>query len=139
MKLSRRELVKFGGVSALQGLLASVPGCNSGKPLPRLLRSNVPLPKKFEAELPRLSVLKPTVTSGVEDRYELRACVSTAKILSDQRTAIWGLDGMFPGPIGLLPDYIEAHNAREISARMRIAKKRYCPQSQQHSRATVQF
>ena len=98
MKWNRRELVKFGGVSALQGLLASVPGCNSGKPLPRLLRSNVPLPKKFEAELPRLSVLKPTVTSGVEDRYELRACVSTAKILSDQRTAIWGFDGMFPGP-----------------------------------------
>ena len=29
--------------------------------------------------------------------------------------------------IGLLPDYIEAHNAREISARMRIAKNDIVP------------
>jgi hypothetical protein len=49
VKWNRREILKFGGVGALQGLLASVPGWKSGKPLPRLLPSKIPLPKKFDA------------------------------------------------------------------------------------------
>jgi hypothetical protein len=60
MNWTRRHLLKAGSrVAASQALwLSGITGCNSSKPLPRLLRSKVPLPAKFQVDLLRPPVLK---------------------------------------------------------------------------------
>jgi len=110
MSWTRRHLLKAGsGAAASHALwVPGIVGCNSGKPLPRLLHSKAPLPEKFLVELPRLPLLKPTSTQGNEDRYSLKAVAASAKILPGLRTTIWGFNGTFPGPT------IEARRGRPV-------------------------
>jgi hypothetical protein len=64
MNWTRRRLLRVGsGVAPSQAIwLPGITGCNSGKPLPKLLQSKVPLPEKFRVDLPRLPVLKASST-----------------------------------------------------------------------------
>jgi len=111
MNWSRRDLLRVGtGSAALHALwLPGIIGCNSGKPLPKLLSSNLPLPEKYRVELPRLPVLRPSSTEGDEDRYTLKAVAANAKIIPGLNTLIWGFNGAFPGPT------IEARRGRRLA------------------------
>jgi spore coat protein A, manganese oxidase len=110
MNWTRRHLLRAGsGLAASQVLwLPGITGCNSGKPLPRLLRSKVPLPAKFQVDLLRPPVLKPSSTEGNEDRYSLKAVAADAKIIPGLSTTIWGFNATFPGPT------IEARRGRRV-------------------------
>ncbi len=109
-----RELLKVGtGSAALHALwLPGITCCNSGKPLPKLLPSNLPLPEKYRVELPRLPALRPSSTEGNEDRYALKAIEANAKIIPRLETPIWGFHGTFHGPT------IEARRGTRVALAM---------------------
>jgi spore coat protein A, manganese oxidase len=98
MSLTRRRLLKIGSIAAVQGMFMDVSGCKSDTPLPRLLKSRIPLPDHYKVTLPRLQVLAPSTATEIEDQYNLTAAASTATILPGVSTLIWGFNGSFPGP-----------------------------------------
>jgi spore coat protein A len=75
----------------------------------RLLPSLAPLPRPFEIPLPVPPVAKPVRTDAATDFYEIQVRPAAAQILPGLETAIWGYDGIFPGPT------IEARSGRKIS------------------------
>ena len=108
MTLSRRELLGMAGAVLIE------PGCTLGaRPEPRLLPSEIPLPKPFQVPLPRPAVLKPAATEPDIDCYELDARPAAATLLPGLTTPIWGYNGTFPGPT------IEARRGRRVSVRLR--------------------
>src|ERR1700722_10060817 len=63
MKLFRRDFMRAGGVAATGAVLPWLEtGCIRNRPQPRLIASRAPLPRPFEAQLPRPPVLKPART-----------------------------------------------------------------------------
>jgi spore coat protein A, manganese oxidase len=110
MKWTRRDLLRTATGAAVSHALwlPGIIGCNSGKPLPRLQPSRLPLPEMFQVDLPRLHGLTPSSIEGNEDRYKLTANAANAKILPGYDTTIWGFNGTFPGPT------IEARRGRRV-------------------------
>ncbi|MDH6145232.1 spore coat protein A [Kitasatospora sp. GP30] len=101
--LTRRQLLGAGGAAALGigvavgappllGML--IPGGQPGL----LLSSKVPLPPRYQAELPIPAVLQPVRSDATTDYYEITARAATARILPGQDTEVWGYQGTFPGP-----------------------------------------
>jgi spore coat protein A, manganese oxidase len=52
----------------------------------------------FQVSLPRLPVLKPTSQAGSTDYYELTMARSQVEIIPGLATAVWGFNGIYPGP-----------------------------------------
>jgi spore coat protein A len=115
MKYSRRQVLRYAGVSGA-GLLFPIveTGCIP-RPESRVLPSLAELPKPFEVPLPILPVLKPVPTDAGTDFYDVTVRPANARILPSKETAIWGYEGIFPGPT------IEARVGRRVSLRLRNA------------------
>ncbi len=73
------------------------------------LASRVPLPEPFSLPLRIPPVLEPMRSDGEGDHYEITQRVATAEILPGLTTAIWGYNGIFPGPT------IETRRGRETT------------------------
>ncbi|WEV77308.1 multicopper oxidase family protein [Janibacter cremeus] len=112
MSLSRRQLLSLsGGVVAGVGLSACGLGLTSpGGSTGALLRSRVPLPSPFAAELPPLTRLTPH-----DGRATVTARRRSVEILPGRMTEILGYDGRFPGPT------IEATKGEPLHLRVRNA------------------
>jgi spore coat protein A len=109
MKYSRRQILSYAGLAAMEA------GCVQPRPESRLLPSLAPLPRPFEAPLPIIPTLKPVRVDPDADFYDVTVRPARARILSQMDTAIWGYDGIFPGPT------IEAQAGRRVSLRLRNA------------------
>ena len=105
MRLSRRELLRLAGA----GACLSGPGCMAPRPEMKVLRSHAPLPAPFSVPLPIPPIARPVKSDASADFYEIEVRPATARILPGLDTAIWGYDGIFPGPT------IEARSGRKIS------------------------
>lgn len=96
MGLTRRQLFALsGGIVSGVGLTAcglalSSPGGSTGAVLP----SRVPLPSRFQTELPELSSLRP----DGQGRAQVTVRRKGIEILPGRTTEIAGYDGTFPGP-----------------------------------------
>nr|WP_197540733.1 multicopper oxidase domain-containing protein [Kitasatospora sp. SID7827] len=64
----------------------------------RLLRSALPLPARYTAELPVPAVLRPVRSDADADYYEITARRATVRLLPGHDTEVWGYQGTFPGP-----------------------------------------
>lgn len=114
MTWNRRDVLKTGvSLTASRIFPLGFIGCSSARPLPTVLRSEAPLPPKFQVGLPILSVLKPVSPAGDADRYELTAKEAKIEILPGLTTTIWGYEGRFPGPT------IEARSGRKAVVTLR--------------------
>ena len=111
---NRRDVLKF-AASAGTSISILESACVRGRPQPRLLVSQAPLPKPFVATLPIIPVLKALRADATTDYYEVTALPSSARILPGLSTGIWGYNGSFPGPT------IEARRSRRVSLRLRNA------------------
>ncbi|SEL90937.1 multicopper oxidase family protein [Streptacidiphilus jiangxiensis] len=78
----------------LPALGALIPGGQPGL----LLASQVPLPRRYAAQLPIPSVLQPVRTDGTTDYYEITARPGLARIVPGHDTEVWGYQALFPGP-----------------------------------------
>ena len=107
MNYSRREILRY----AL--LLPVIESSCIPRPESRILPSLAALPKPFEVPLPILPILKPARTDSLADFYDVTVRPAAARILPGMNTAIWGYDGIFPGPT------IEARVGRRASLRLR--------------------
>jgi len=105
MRFSRRELLRVAGASAC---LAG-PACMSPRPEMKVLPSAAPLPAPFSVPLPIPPVARPVRSDASTDFYEIAVRSAAARILPGLETAIWGYDGIFPGPT------IEARSGRKVS------------------------
>ena len=123
MAFTRKEFLKLGLVGGAGLALSSSTSASS--PLGRatgttgnLLRSRAQLPKPFTSPLLVPPVLKPVRTDSWErgsraptDYYEITHKEGKAEILPELTTALWGYDGIFPGPT------IESRSGRKIVVR----------------------
>jgi len=107
MTYSRREILRYTGMAVLET------GCIRPRPESRVLPSLAPLPGPFQVPLPILPTLKPVRVESNADFYDVTARESRARILPGMDTAIWGYNGIFPGPT------IEARVGRRVSVRLR--------------------
>ena len=105
MKLTRRDMLKYGLMGAA-GL--ALPGYLYQQGRSALRSPEVAL---FSVPLPIPPVLAPTRTDADTDYYELVQQEATAEILPGLSTAIWGYNGIFPGPT------IEAKSGRQAVIR----------------------
>jgi spore coat protein A len=116
MKRNRREILRSAGLSTA-GLL--LPFANSAclhpRPAARLLPTLGPLPEAFRVRLPIPPVINSIRTDAETDFYDVTVRPATSRILPDRDTAIWGYDGIFPGPT------VEARSGRRVSLRLRNA------------------
>jgi spore coat protein A len=115
MKPTRREILRYAGLSSAGLLLPVVESSCIPRPESRVLSSLTELPRPFEVALPILSVLKPVRTDDGTDFYDVTARHANGQILPGMKTPIWGYDGMFPGPT------IEAQTGHRVSLRLRNA------------------
>ncbi len=98
--LSRRAFIGA-GLLAGAGVGVGVPffqGVGGSSSTGRLLRSARPLPQPFTQPFRTPPVLEPTRRDADADYYEVAQTASMASILPDVKTAIWGYNGIFPGP-----------------------------------------
>lgn len=109
MKYSRRQILRYAGLAALET------GCILPRPEARVLPSLAPLPNPFQVPLPIIPTLKPDRVESNIDFYDVTVRDGTARILNGLYTTIWGYDGLFPGPT------IEARVGRRVSLRLRNA------------------
>lgn len=109
MKWSRRDLLKFGVITAPLGIV----GCIPRRPETKLLPSTAPLPAPFTAPLRRLPAAQPVQTETGSDFYDFPVRPAGVGILPGLTTTVWGYDGIFPGPL------IEARCGRPVSLRLR--------------------
>lgn len=87
MKMSRREFLYLGGALAA--------GCAA----PRTLKDHPDHSiSRFQVSLPVPPVLAPVRADSTTDYYEIVQKRSEVEILSGYRTAIWGYEGIIPGP-----------------------------------------
>ncbi len=107
MKYSRRQILRYAGLAALET------GCILPRPEARVLPSLVPLPNPFQVSLPIIPTLKPERVESNTDVYDVTVRNATARILNGMDAAIWGYNGLFPGPT------IEAQVGRRVSLRLR--------------------
>jgi spore coat protein A, manganese oxidase len=115
MKYSRREILRYTGLSGAGLLLPVIESSCIPRPETRLLPSLAELPKPFDVPLPIIPILKPTRTDSDADFYDVTVREAKARILPGMTTNIWGYEGTFPGPT------IEARAGRGVSLRLRNA------------------
>ncbi|WP_199510928.1 multicopper oxidase family protein [Nucisporomicrobium flavum] len=99
-ELTRRSLLASLGISAV-GAALGVPllaGARGSSSTGALLRSQLRLPDPFQRALPRPPELDPVRSDGATDYFEITQKESVAELLPGVRTAIWGYNGIFPGP-----------------------------------------
>ncbi|MGF1425168.1 multicopper oxidase family protein [Kitasatospora sp. LaBMicrA B282] len=102
MSLDRRRFLAAGaGVLGAGVVLGGTPFL--GKLIPGgqpgvLMRSGLPLPPRYQAQLPIPPVLRPTRSDATTDYYEITAQVGQVQLLPDHLTEVWGYQGSFPGP-----------------------------------------
>jgi spore coat protein A, manganese oxidase len=122
MAFTRKEFLKLGLVGGAGLALSS--GASASSPRGRvrttghLLRSKAQLPKPFRIPLIVPPVLKPVRTDSwarwaraPTDYYEITHKEGKTEILPGLTTALWGYDGIFPGPT------IESRSGRKIVVR----------------------
>jgi spore coat protein A, manganese oxidase len=122
MAFTRKEFLKLGLVGGAGLALSS--GASASSPWGRarttghLLRSKAQLPKPFRIPLIVPPVLKPVRTDSwargaraPTDYYEITHKEGKTEILPGLTTALWGYDGIFPGPT------IESRSGRKIVVR----------------------
>ncbi|GAA3224536.1 multicopper oxidase family protein [Nonomuraea helvata] len=98
--LSRRAFIGA-GLAAGIGLGVGIPfslGAAGLTSTGNLLRSRLPLPQPFTMPFQTPPVLKPVRSDADTDYYEITQTAATASILPGVKTAIWGYNGIFPGP-----------------------------------------
>jgi spore coat protein A, manganese oxidase len=123
MAFTRKEFLKLGlvggaGLAFSSGTSASSPWGRANVTTGNLLRSKAQLPKPFMLPLVVPPVLKPVRTDSwargaraPTDYYEITHKEGKAEILPGLTTALWGYDGIFPGPT------IESRSGRKIVVR----------------------
>ncbi|MEU8196557.1 multicopper oxidase family protein [Microbispora amethystogenes] len=95
----RRFLGILGGAgSAAVVGVPLISGMGGSSSTGELLPSRLPLPRPYTLPFRVPPVLRPTSTDGATDRYEIVQRTAVAEILPGVRTAIWGYNGIFPGP-----------------------------------------
>ena len=107
MNYSRRDILRYAGLAALET------GCVQPRPESRILPSLAPLPSAFQVPLPVIPTAKPERVESGTDFYDFTVRDAPARIFNGMDTAIWGYDGLFPGPT------IEARVGRRVSLRLR--------------------
>ncbi len=116
MEISRKKFLKLGLVAGVGFALPfGAFACSSPEQgsAGRLLRSKARLPKPFRVPLPVPPVLEPVRSDAGVDYYEMTQKKDKADILPGLTTAVWGYDGIFPGPT------IESRSGRKIVVRQR--------------------
>jgi spore coat protein A len=120
MAFTRKEFLKLGlvggaGLALSSGTSASSPLGRANGTTGNLLRSKAQLPKPFVIPLFVPPVLKPersvSWARAPTDYYEITPKEGKAEILPGLRTALWGYDGIFPGPT------IESRSGRKVVVR----------------------
>jgi spore coat protein A, manganese oxidase len=123
MAFTRKEFLRLGlvggaGLALLSGASASSSWGRANGTTGKLLRSKAQLPKPFRIPLIVPPVLKPVRTGSwargaraPTDYYEITHKEGKAEILPGLTTALWGYDGIFPGPT------IESRSGRKIVVR----------------------
>jgi spore coat protein A len=100
VELSRRAFIGAGLVAGI-GLGVGVPflqKVSGSTSTGNLLRSGRPLPTPFTTPFRTPPVLQPTRSDADADYYEITQTAAMASILPEVKTAIWGYNGIFPGP-----------------------------------------
>jgi spore coat protein A len=113
MTLSRREFLKL-GVAGGAGLL--LPVGTFGMTLARARTvENLESPpvQPFAVPLPIPPVLEPARKDATTDYYEITQKETTARILPELKTEVWGYEGIFPGPT------IVARSGRRVVVRQK--------------------
>jgi spore coat protein A len=98
--LSRRAFIGAGLLAGI-GLGVGIPfsaGAAGSSSTGNLLRSGLPLPQPFTMPFRTPPVLNPVRSDGDTDYYEITQTAAMASILPGVSTAIWGYNGIFPGP-----------------------------------------
>src|SRR5215210_5375735 len=122
MAFTRKEFLKLGlvggaGLALSSGAFAASPRGRANGTTGNLLRSKAQLPKPFMIPLFVPPVLKPVRTDSwaraPTDYYKITHKEGKAEILPGLTTALWGYDGIFPGPT------IESRSGRKIVVRQR--------------------
>jgi spore coat protein A len=114
MTLTRRELMRVTGAAAITVPWLSLSGaCASSASTGAGQSSRAKLPAPFGMPLPTPRVLRPNRTDASTDYYEITQKPGMAQILPGYTTAIWGYDGIFPGPT------IESRRGRRVVVRHR--------------------
>ncbi|MEV7237608.1 multicopper oxidase domain-containing protein [Streptomyces sp. NPDC051020] len=93
----RRLLGALGGAAALAAVGTQIPRLAAAVQTGELLRSLLPLPAPYRVPLP----VPPVLTAhqdATTDYYEVTQKAATQEILPGHTTAIWGYEGIFPGP-----------------------------------------
>ncbi len=111
MAVTRKQFITglaVGGAAAFVGVPFAF-GATGSTSTGRVLASRIPLPEPFTLKLRIPPVLAPVRSDADGDHYEITQSVATAEILPDVSTAIWGYNGIFPGPT------IESRSGRMIS------------------------
>jgi spore coat protein A len=123
MAITRKEFLKLGlvggaGLALSSGASASSPSGRASRTTGNLLRSKAQLPKPFTLPLLVPPVLKPVRRDSrargartPTDYYEITHKEGKAEILPGLTTALWGYDGIFPGPT------MESRSGRKIIVR----------------------
>ena len=100
IEFSRRAFIGAGLVAGV-GLGVGIPffqGVGGSSSTGNLLRSGRPLPQPFTQPFRTPPVLQPTRSDSDTDYYEIAQTAAMASILPGVKTAIWGYNGIFPGP-----------------------------------------
>ena len=98
--LSRRAFIGA-GLAAGIGLGVGIPfsqGAGGSTSTGNLLPSGRPLPAPFTQSFRVPPVLLPTRSAAGTDYYHVAQTAAMVAILPDVKTAIWGYNGIFPGP-----------------------------------------
>jgi len=100
--VKRRTLLRAGLATAGVGLVgAAWPAAQTalGAAEPgKLLRSQTPLPPRYQAPLPIPARLAPTASDSTTDYFAITERVADLAILPGLTTQAWTYDGTFPGP-----------------------------------------
>jgi spore coat protein A len=100
MTISRRTLLvrSFGATAASLVTGRSAYGAAWYGPQARVVSSDLSLPVPFIVDLPIPTILKPISADRGADNYSLDVRSSRLEILPGFQTAVWGYNGLFPGP-----------------------------------------
>ena len=113
--ITRRQLVKLGLMGGA-GLALPLGRLQAGLARDRAAaRAASPPVEVFAVPLPIPPVLEPTSSDAETDYYEITQREGRVEILPGLPTAVWGYDGIFPGPT------IEARRGRRVAVRQRNA------------------